>query len=190
MDTLHQLIHHVARARQQFIESVSGLTTEQGAFQSSESEWSITDNVEHLVWAEQGGINGMWKALDATKNNKPIWTGKAIHRGLSIEEIVERTWQGKEKAPEVARPKWGGATEFWIISLNNCQPLLEGLGRALEGSNLESVIHPHPISGPLDVTQRMQFLRFHLDRHRLQIENIKSHRDFPTTKSKSKATTV
>ena len=130
----------------------------------------------------------MWKVLEGIKNDKPIWTGKPIHRGLSIEEIVEKTWQPKEIAPEIARPRWGGSMEFWIISLTNCQPLLEALGRALEGYDLEKVIHPHPISGPLDILQRMQFLRFHLDRHRVQIENIKSHTDFPNHISKLKTT--
>ena len=190
METLNLLIHRVARARQHFIKSASGLTSEQAHFKASDDEWSITDNVEHLVWAEQGGIHGMWKVLEAIKSNKPIWTGDPIHRGLSIEEIVEKTWQPKEKAPEVAKPTWGGSIEFWIISLNNCQPLLEGLGHALEGFDLENVIHPHPISGPLDIVQRLQFLRFHLDRHRAQIENIKSHPDFPKHLSKLKTTTV
>ncbi len=132
----------------------------------------------------------MWKVLEGIKNNKPVWTGDLIHRGLSIEEIVEKTWQPKETAPEIARPKWGGSIEFWIISLNNCQPLLEALGHALTGFDLEEVIHPHPISGPLNVFQRMQFLRFHLDRHRLQIENIKARRDFPKQFSESKITSL
>ena len=121
----------------------------------------------------------MWRALEGVKNNKPIWTGETIHRGLPIEEIVEKTWKEKETAPEIARPRWGGPVEFWVISLNNCQPLLEALGRAMLGFDLQKIIHPHPITGPLDITQRMQFLRFHLDRHRSQIEKVKSDANFP-----------
>ena len=37
----------------------------------------------------------------------------------------------------------------------------------------------YPISGPLDVRQRLEFLRFHLDRHRAQIEQVNAHLDFP-----------
>ena len=37
----------------------------------------------------------------------------------------------------------------------------------------------YPISGPLDVRQRLEFLRFHLDRHRAQVEQVKLHPDFP-----------
>lgn len=188
MGTLSELIQQVAVARKEFIKSATGLTYEQASFKSSDNEWSIVDNVEHLVWAEQGGINGMWKVLDAFRNNKPAWKGELIHQGLSIEEIVDKTWQAKEKAPEIAKPKWGGSIDFWIISLNNCQYLLEALAQELAGVDLEKVIHPHPISGPLNVIQRLQFLRFHLDRHRHQIENIKAHTDFPKPFSKSKIT--
>ncbi|MGE0590559.1 MAG: DinB family protein, partial [Cyclobacteriaceae bacterium] len=98
---------------------------------------------------------------------------------LPIEEIVSKTWQSKEIAQEIARPKWGGALSFWIISLNNCQTLLEELEVVFDEIDPESIIHPHPISGPLDVLQRMEFLRFHLDRHHGQIENIKRHPNFP-----------
>lgn len=179
MDKLENLIRRVAVARQQFIQAASGLTTEQAQFKSSPDAWSVVDIVEHLVWAEQGGINGMWKALEGIKSNKPLWTGDAIHRGLSIEEIIEKTWQPKEKAPEIAKPKWGGPVDFWIASLNACQLVLEALGKALAGFDLEQIIHPHPISGPLNVLQRMEFLRFHLNRHQAQVERIKSHPDFP-----------
>jgi hypothetical protein len=179
MENLNELIGQVAVARQRLIKTASGLSPAQAQFKSSTETWSITDNVEHLVWAEQGAINGMWRALEGFKNNAPIWKGECIHHGLSIEEVVDRTWQSKEKAPEIARPKWGGPTEFWILSLNNCQPLLESLGNALAGFDLEKIIHPHPISGPINILQRMEFLRFHLDRHREQIENIKSDPGFP-----------
>ena len=177
--SLQLLINDVEEARQQFILAASGLSFSQSQFRPSEEIWSVVDNVEHMVWAEQGGINGMWKTLDGIKNDTPTWTGDAIHQGLSIEVIIEKTWQPKEKVPEVAKPRWGGPVEFWIGSLENCQVLLQKLGLALEGHDLEKIIYPHIISGPLNVIQRMEFLRFHLKRHQRQIENLKTHPQFP-----------
>jgi hypothetical protein len=43
----------------------------------------------------------------------------------------------------------------------------------MEGLDPEAIIYPHPISGPLNVKQRMEFLRFHMERHIHQIERIK-----------------
>lgn len=179
MANLQDLLLQVSSARNEFISAASGLSEHQAAFKPTEESWCITENVEHLFWAEHGGINGMWKTLEAYKNNKPIFTGERIHQGLSIEKIIEKTWKEKELVPEVAKPRLDGPVEFWNISLLNLQKVLEGLAHALQGFDLEKIIHPHPISGPLNVIQRFEFLRFHLNRHQKQIENIKAHPQFP-----------
>jgi hypothetical protein len=179
MSTLTQLLEQVAAARNQFIYTSRGLSAQQAAFKPTPESWCITENVEHMFWAEHGGINGMWKTLEAFKNNKPIFTGERVHHGLHVEEIVAITWREKELVPEVAKPRLGGPVEFWNISLQNLQPLLGALAKAMEGYDLENIIHPHPISGPLNVIQRFEFLRFHLNRHQKQIENIKAHPEYP-----------
>jgi hypothetical protein len=179
MKSLNTLVVEVDLARKSFIRSASNLTSSQASFKSFPEEWSIIDNVEHMVWAEMGGINGIWKTYQAIKAGKPIWTGDAIHHGLPIETIIEKTWKEKEIVPEVAKPRWGGPVQYWIIALQNCQPLLEELGKVLVHEDLEQIIYPHSISGPLNVIQRMEFLRFHLNRHQNQIERIKSDSNFP-----------
>ncbi|MGK2863735.1 MAG: hypothetical protein ACSLE0_17515, partial [Chitinophagaceae bacterium] len=140
---------------------------------------SVSEITEHMVWAETGGINGMWKAMEGIRNNQPIWSGEAIHKGLSIEQIIEKTWQPKEKVPEVAKPRWGGSVGFWIPALKNCHILLEAFSVSIKGMDTEEIIYPHIMSGPLNVNQRMEFLRFHLERHQGQIENVKAHPDYP-----------
>jgi hypothetical protein len=179
MPTLNQLLEQVSIARKQFISAATGLTPEQVSFKPTLDSWCITENVEHMFWAEHGGINGMWKTLEAYKNNRPLFTGDIIHHGLPIEKVIEKTWKERETVPEVAKPRLGGPVEFWIISPQNLQFLLQGLAKALEGYDLEKIIHPHPISGPLNVIQRFEFLRFHLNRHQKQIEKIKAHPQFP-----------
>jgi hypothetical protein len=58
--------------------------------------------------------------------------------------------------------------------------VLDALGTKLEGADLESIVFPHFLSGPLDARQRLEFLRFHLERHLAQIERVKGSRDFPS----------
>jgi hypothetical protein len=176
---LADLIKQVEQARQHFISAVSPLPKEQIAFKPSPEAWSITENVEHIVWAELGGIHGMWKAITGLRNNQPVWTGEAVHQGLSIEQIIQKTWREKEIVPENAKPHWGGPLDYWLASLLNNQNLLHDLARTLQGLDPGKVIYPHIISGPLNVYQRLEFLRFHLERHQKQIENIKAHPDFP-----------
>jgi len=173
------LLKEIENARNQLVGSVNGLSHLQVNYQPSVNEWSILQIVEHLVWAEQGGICGMFKAIEGIKISQPIWSGESANHGLSIEQIVDKTWQAKEKVPEVAAPRWGGSMAFWISSLENCQLLLEQLKNHTASVNLEIAIYPHPISGPLNIFQRLEFLRFHMERHLGQIERVKSHESFP-----------
>ncbi len=121
----------------------------------------------------------MWKAIQGIKTGKPVFTGEDVHRGLSTEKIIEKTWQPKEQVPEIAKPRWGGPVQFWISALDACQLMLEALTKEMEGVDPEKIIHPHVLSGPLNALQRLEFLRFHLQRHQRQIENIRMDSNFP-----------
>ena len=166
------LLSEVADARARYLDLVSNLTDAQSRYKPSADVWSAIDNTEHLFWAEQGGIWGMWRALQAHRDGAPFWTGEHTNRGKSIEEIVAETWQPKEKVPVIAAPRMGGSGAFWIASLESLQQPLEALSREIREDELDGVIHPHPISGPLDIRQRFSFLRFHIDRHRGQVERL------------------
>lgn len=179
MSELSRLIQDVEDARSRFIASVAALTSEQAHFKPAPDVWSAVENAEHIVRAEYGGINGMWKAIEGAESGDRVWSGDPPHRGKSIEQIVAETWQEKETVPPVAAPSWGGPLAFWITALQANECLLRALGRALERHQLDALHYPHPISGPLDMRQRLEFLRFHLDRHRNQVEVLKAHPDFP-----------
>ena len=172
---LKESIEKVEQARKNFIDACSGLTRAQTNFKISEDQWSVTDVAEHIVRAEWGGVNGIWYAIDGYRNNQPVWEGENINYGLTIEEIVERTWLRHQPAPEPARPQWGGPIEFWLVCLRNCKNTLVETYKQMEGLDPEKIIYPHPLSGPLNVYQRMDFLRYHMERHIRQIENIKKH---------------
>ena len=104
-------------------------------------------------------MNGIWTAIDGYKHSKPVWSGENVNFGLSIEEIVEKTWLLHQPAPEPARPQWGGPIEFWLLCLRNCKITLTETQKQMEGIDPEKIIYPHPLSGPLNVYQRMEFLR-------------------------------
>jgi hypothetical protein len=57
--------------------------------------------------------------------------------------------------------------------------VLADLAVQLQEVDLESIVFPHYLSGPLDARQRLEFLRFHMERHLSQIENVKAHPQFP-----------
>jgi hypothetical protein len=179
MAAIVRLINEIESARRRYSGVVEALSSEQARFKPAPDVWSAVENTEHIVRAEWGGINGMWKAVDGAETGNPAWDGDLPHHGKSIEQIVRETWQEKEQVPPVAAPTWGGPLAFWLAALQANQRVLRGLGEVLERHDLEAIHYPHPISGPLDMRQRLEFLRFHLDRHRDQVEALKSHASFP-----------
>jgi hypothetical protein len=166
-----RLIHDVEHARSGLIAAASGLTDAQAAFKPAADQWCVAEVLEHLYLAELSGIAKIWAANDAARAGA-AWSGARPNHGKSIEEIVAATWKVQEVAPPIATPHIGGPLQFWLAATRSLEPVLSALGAQLGDANLEDVVFPHFLSGPLDARQRLQFLRFHIQRHTSQVERI------------------
>ena len=108
MNTVQRLIQDVATARRAYLEEIAGITETQAGWKPGPEVWNILEITEHLFWAEQGGIFGMWKTLHAIRDGAVLRTYESIHKNMPIEQVIEITWQPKEKVPAVAAPPaWG-----------------------------------------------------------------------------------
>jgi hypothetical protein len=65
------LIMEAKEARARLLDRVRVLSSPQGAFKPDPVEWSIAENVEHLVLAEQGAVNRVWAAADGLRRGQP-----------------------------------------------------------------------------------------------------------------------
>lgn len=166
------LIKDISDSRRTYLDLLSRYSEEQAHWKPDPESWNMVEITEHLYWAEFGGIMGMWKTLDAIRSGKTERLLEFDHKGMSIEEVVEKTWQEKEKVPAVAAPRMGGTIGFWSASLQSLQEILESFGQYINDDELHIKAHPHPISGSLDFHQRLEFLRFHIDRHKNQAERL------------------
>jgi hypothetical protein len=175
MSELDQLVDAVEAARQEYLALIAGVSADQADFRTRPDAWSVAQVTEHLVHAELGGINLIWRAAAGVTRGAPVWSGESPNRGLGIDEVIARTWQPRETSPESAVPRMGGPLAYWAAALRSATSLLAELKSALAGLPLEDVIYPHAISGPLDARQRLQFLAFHLERHRRQVAGILGH---------------
>jgi hypothetical protein len=169
---LDALFADVTAGRRRVLADVAGITEEQAVWQPGPGEWSVAQVVEHLVLAEQSGIIRMWQAALGARSGRPFWQGEPVHRGKPIETIIAETWREREDVPPNAAPQANGPLAYWVVCLTACEPVLAALCKQLDGLDLETVIAPHMISGPLDARQRFEFLRWHMDHHRQQIADI------------------
>ncbi|MCH6235051.1 DinB family protein [Cognataquiflexum rubidum] len=172
MNTIQKLVQEVSTARKLYLEQIKNVSEAQAKWKPDPEVWSLIEITEHLFWAEQGGIFGMWKTLHAIRNGEMVLTYESPHQGMSIEQVIELTWESKEKVPAVAVPRLGGPLSFWKTSLRSLQEVLHGFGDDLQETELRIQSQPHPISGPLDFHQRLEFLRFHLNRHTDQVSQL------------------
>lgn len=169
---IDDLIADVAAARRRVMEDVAGVTEEQATWQPATGQWSVAQVVEHLVLAEHAGVFSIWQAAVALQRGEPLWRGEPVHRGKSIEQNIAETWREREEAPPEATPRKNGPLAYWVASLAAREPVVTALGRVLAPFDLEAVIAPHFLSGPLDARQRLEFLCWHMDHHRRQIADI------------------
>jgi len=178
-DILTKLLE-VRVARAKVLAEVASLTPQEGALSPQERSWNIQEVLEHLVLAERGGFDLIHTAATRYRAGDPVWSGNSENDGLPIEAVIDRTWKDKEEAPESATPTGRWDVGVWTSHLRNCDDLLTDLPAVLDGLPLDEVIYPHFLCGPLNALQRLEFLRFHLDRHRSQIRRIKAFIDTKT----------
>ena len=172
------LILSVEKSRAALLNSVAGLSEAQANFRPAEGQWSVVEILEHLYLAEVSGVTKIWAALDGLRAGR-VWTEGLPNRGKSIEDVVASTWKAKEVAPPIATPHIGGPLEFWVSATRSLPGILSELGGRLDRVNLEEVVFPHYLSGPLDARQRLDFLRFHIERHADQITRVRTSASFP-----------
>ena len=168
-----QLLEDVRGARVKVLNEVVGLSTEEGARKSDDASWNIQEVLEHLVLAERGGYDLICTAARRFRSGDPVWSGNSENADLTIETVIERTWRQREDAPDSATPTGSWDVGIWASHLRNCDDLLSDLPRILSDLPLSEVIYPHFLCGPLNAVQRLEFLRFHLERHLLQVQRAK-----------------
>lgn len=174
MNITQKLITDVANVRSEYLTLIKPINESQASWKPASDIWNIIEITEHLVWAEQGALYGMWKTLLAIRDGSIQKNYESIHKDLPIEKIIEQTWRPKEIVPAVAAPRLGGTLAFWKASLHSLQSILEEFGTVIKDDELRLLAHPHPISGALDFHQRIEFLGFHINRHKEQVLGLLS----------------
>ncbi len=174
MSKVKSLFNSVENSRKSYIKTIGQLSKEITNHKPNESSWNIVEITEHLYWAEFLGIAVMAKVLNEILEGIRELKYESKNKGLTIEKVVELTWNPKEQVPDIAAPRVGGSISFWINSLVSLNSILNEFTNNLTDDMLRVIAHAHPISGELDFQQRLEFLRFHIDRHHLQAKrNIK-----------------
>lgn len=172
MSTVEEMVADIERARTALLELLESIGPERMAVPIGENRWSPTQYLEHLVLAEEATLWRMFKAVDDWRRRREVLRSPTPED--AIEEIVARTWREREHAPPLAVPRLGEPGSYWIERMKRNAAIVRELAARVRQDELDALSYPHPISGPFTLRQGFEFVRFHIDRHRGQIEEAEA----------------
>lgn len=175
---VERLVSEVEAVRARVLECAASIDESLRVRRPADGAWSVAEIVEHLVLAEDFGMRGLWAAVEgarglAGEGRDGSSAGVELESmGRSIDEVfLSLDLPGRADAPDAVVPERAGRpTPYWAARLRAHGLLLAELARAMTDVGPRAVVMPHFLAGPLDGVQRLQFFRWHLERHLGQME--------------------
>ncbi len=178
MDTWEReyVLEHLGQSESQLIELTKGLTASQWGFKESAGRWSIAENIEHCILAENAIAGVIERALTGPEEpeKKAAAAGKEAH----VKRVGDST--GTEfEAMEILQPKGRCADPAEMLTeLRKVRARSVAFARTND-ADLRSHFFPHEKLGDLDCYQWLVILSQHGARHAGQIEKIKRDAGYP-----------
>ncbi len=172
-----KLLTLLNESRDQLYKSIEGLSPAQWTFQSSPDRWSVGLTVEHIMRSE---VLLFQKAEEALSNPpNPDWEKKTAGKTEFLEKIMP-TRQGKAVAPLEIRPEGKMTREEILAQFKTLRAksiaFATQVDKPLKAYTSE---HPFPVFNTLNAYQWLLYIPWHNQRHIKQIEEVKSHLEFP-----------
>ncbi len=167
-------IAELTASRQQFLDSVAGLSPAQWNFKPDEKTWSVFECAEHIALSEDLIFGSVLRIVQA-----PVTPDKkdAVTDDFILKAVANRTQ--KFQAPEPLRPKHTFATP---------QELLDHFKASRERTiayvrdtqdDLRGHFFDHPVLKTMDGYQWILLLSAHTQRHTAQLNEVKANANFP-----------
>jgi len=158
------------------LKTVKGLSEDQLNFRESAERWSVKECLYHIAATEKGLWSQLEQILKAPANPEKRAEIKVTDEQL-VKMIQDRSF--KAKAPEPVQPKNTGYTslEQAVTDFkNNRMAHIKYMKNSTEDFRNHVVQLPF---GWIDAYQFYLFIAAHSNRHTQQINEVKSHPDFP-----------
>src|SRR5579862_6243480 len=168
-------VSELETSRQQFLDSVAGLSEAQWNFKPDANTWSVAECAEHIAVSEDvifGMIQQkiMQSPADPTKKS-------AVTDDFILKAVVNRTQ--KFQAPEVLRPKHTFASPQELLDhFNESRAKTIAYVRDTQ-DDLRGHFFDHPVLKTLDGYQWILLLSAHTQRHTAQLNEVKANPNFP-----------
>jgi uncharacterized damage-inducible protein DinB len=159
-----------------FLASINGLTPEQWNFKPDENTWSIAECAEHITLSEEFILELITKRVLPSPAIESTAEMRARDE-MIVKSLYDRS--KKFKAPEMIQP-----THQWPDSDSMAKEFTARRARTIEFArstqeDLRAHAVPHPVFQQMDAYQWVLLIAGHSGRHTAQIEEVKTHANYP-----------
>lgn len=163
MTPLPETLAHLEAERAWFLSQLAG---SRAGTPLAADEWSIAQTVEHLILVERGFLAALMRAKDPMPARSPEQdemrskVNAFLRTGEKYEVPVSGVDPGPHPEPDQLRTDWAKVRERLHARVEAGLPGPETLAAL------------HPIAGPLNAHEALEFLANHLVYHRLRLEQL------------------
>ena len=131
-----------------------------------EDEWSLAQTIEHLVLVERGFLAGIMRAKDPLPERTPEQAElrAKVNAWLRSGEKYEVPVSGVDPGPQ---PDLEALLADWTKVRERLHARIEN---GLPGDDV--LVAVHPIAGPLNAPEALEFLAYHLVYHRVRVQQL------------------
>lgn len=153
-------------SRNRFLATIAGVSDEQSRQPPAQGGWSVLDCVEHVAGAEMF----MLRLLQGPRRPRP--EGAPNREAAFFESVADRS--RKVESPERGRPRGRFANlddarkQFEIARAETIRFIQDNT------ENLRATEVTHPLFGDVSIAELLVIMAKHVERHALQIEEIKN----------------
>lgn len=150
---------------QDFENQIKAINPELITKKTSEAEWSVAEVVEHLVLTEEGMAKVVGSSKGSVDDKPRIYDTEKLLRFFVNREV-------KIKAPTMVLPVGNVTSVHQGLAMIHANRMR--LQEAIDNGKINWAVNavPHPILGELNKREWFEILILHMERHRLQIEEI------------------
>lgn len=170
MSDLELILEDLAASTRDFIAGLDGVTAEEWIAHPIADRWSLSETAEHTAVV----LRGIERLCATRMLSMPLATDDPARRlrdGDMVRLMADRS--RAFPAPEMVKPKgrwttreelardFTAATEGLIAWAREHAPTLRTIGA------------PHPVIGPMDGVQWLEFVAAHTNRHAMQVQELR-----------------
>jgi uncharacterized damage-inducible protein DinB len=162
-----EIVEHLERGRQDFMDAVSGLDEAQAAHRPDPTRWSVLDCVEHVAFVEQRFLG--WLEADKRVETPNIDKEK---EGALFKRVSDRS--NRAQAPEAVVPNGRYGTLAAALEEFNTRRTRSIQFAKDRCDDLYYLAAEHPRFGPMNGAEVMMIIAGHANRHAAQIREVRA----------------